>query len=97
MRVGIALGEKQRPLGGGAGVKKVMLGIDGVEVAGGLQEGGKVEATGEELVQGPRSWRGGVPCLMRGGGDGDGNGEDGWVGGLNGLLKFNYPFGEEEA
>lgn len=21
--------------------------------------------------------------------------DDGWVGGLNGLLKFNYPFGEE--
>ena len=90
-----------------------MLGIDGVEVADGLREGGMVEATGEELIReeddgisceqqatlggGQRRWRGGVPCLMRGGGDREGNGEDGWVGGLNGLLKFNYPFGEEEA
>ena len=24
------------------------------------------------------------------------DGDDHWVGGLNGLLKFNYPFGEEE-
>ncbi|KAL8796532.1 MAG: hypothetical protein Q9195_001206 [Heterodermia aff. obscurata] len=95
-RLGIALGDKQR------GEEGVMLGIDGVEVAGGLREGGMVEATGEELVReeeeggAQRRWRGGVPCLMRGGGDGEGNGEDGWVGGLNGLLKFNYPFGEEE-
>jgi NADH kinase len=32
----------------------------------------------------------GIPCVRGGRGDGDG-----WVGGLNGLLKFNYPFGEE--
>lgn len=28
--------------------------------------------------------------------EGDSGAEKGWVGGLNGLLKFNYPFGEEE-
>lgn len=139
MSVGISLGEGQRALGGG--VKRVMLGVDGVEVEGGLGEGGRVEVTGEELkqewvaagvggldrggqgaggsnasrqgavgsnaegqgqgadvqekeeeeVEKGRRWTGGVPCLMRGGGEG----EDGWVGGLNGLLKFNYAFGEE--
>ena len=38
-----------------------------------------------------KEWVGGVPCVMRGSDGGD----EGWVGGLNGLLKFNYPFGEE--
>lgn len=120
MSVGISLGEGQRSLSGG--IKRVMLGVDGVEVEGGLCEGGRVEVTGEELrqeewvaaagrsdavgqegeeldanrqgeeeVEMGRRWTGGVPCLMRGGGEG----EDGWVGGLNGLLKFNHPFGEE--
>ncbi|CAN8095267.1 unnamed protein product [Discula destructiva] len=57
------------------------------------------------------SWTGGVPCVIRDlhkgkakvNDDGDGDGDDddddddddGWVGGLNGLLKFNYPFGKE--
>ncbi len=45
-----------------------------------------------------RSWRGGVPCVIRAPKKGSANGvledDDGWVGGLNGLLKFNYPFGE---
>ncbi|CAK7262868.1 NADH kinase pos5 [Sporothrix epigloea] len=43
-------------------------------------------------------WRGGVPCVIRAPKKGDTSGvlgdDDGWVGGLNGLLKFNYPFGE---
>ena len=95
MSVGIMLGEGSR-------TRSVMVGVDGVDVSGGLREGGRVEVCGEELVRediredgemggGGRRWMGGVPCLMRGGGEGD----DGWVGGLNGLLKFNYPFGEE--
>lgn len=92
MSVGITLGPGSR-------TRSVMVGVDGVDVEGGLTEGGRVEVTGEELVQEDlgaedgRRWMGGVPCLMRGGGEGD----DGWVGGLNGLLKFNYPFGEEEG
>lgn len=36
---------------------------------------------------------GGIPCVKR---QIDGSDEGEWVGGLNGLLKFNYPFGEEE-
>ncbi|KAG4217543.1 hypothetical protein PC116_g33976 [Phytophthora cactorum] len=45
-------------------------------------------------------WAGGVPSVIRspikGDGERDGIAEDddGWVGGLIGLLKFNYPFGE---
>lgn len=48
---------------------------------------------------GGREWVGGVPCVMRGSGSaGEGaSGDEGWVGGLNGLLKFNYPFGEEDV
>ncbi len=51
---------------------------------------------GETDVEG-REWEGGIPCIMRStaGGGAEGSGDDGWVGGLNGLLKFNYPFGEE--
>ncbi|KAJ9133814.1 NADH kinase POS5 [Pleurostoma richardsiae] len=41
---------------------------------------------------------GGVPCVIRAPGKGDGDGiaedDDSWVSGLNSLLKFNYPFGE---
>ncbi|KAK4148292.1 ATP-NAD kinase-like domain-containing protein [Dichotomopilus funicola] len=70
----------------------------------------EVRVEGEPLEKGPDGWRGGVPCVIRStskrgrggaGGDMDGIAEDddSWVGGLNGLLKFNYPFGEpgEEA
>lgn len=83
---------------------RVMIGVDGVEVKGGLEKGGTVVVTGEELHKEElevheamvTKWSGGVPCLMRGGGgSGEGETDDGWVGGLNGLLKFNYPFGEE--
>ncbi|EEH49773.1 NADH kinase [Paracoccidioides brasiliensis Pb18] len=41
-----------------------------------------------------REWKGGIPCVMRKT-FGNGDAADGWVGGLNGLLKFNYPFGSE--
>ncbi|KAI0003588.1 ATP-NAD kinase [Xylariaceae sp. FL0662B] len=46
-------------------------------------------------------WAGGVPCVIRGPSkgyserDGIAEDDDGWVGGLIGLLKFNYPFGED--
>ena len=73
--------------------------VDGVRMERGLGEGGEVKVWGEEVRTREGVWGGGgVPCLMRGRGgeDGDEDGDDGWVGGLNGLLKFNYPFGEEE-
>jgi NADH kinase len=43
-------------------------------------------------ADGPRG-EGGIPCVKRVSGQGV---EEGFVGGLNGLLKFNYPFGGEE-
>ncbi|KAL1837016.1 hypothetical protein VTJ49DRAFT_4385 [Mycothermus thermophilus] len=61
--------------------------------------GMEVRVEGERLEKGPDGWRGGVPCVIRASSRRqDGNGvaedDDSWVGGLNGLLKFNYPFGE---
>ncbi|MCJ1353553.1 MAG: NADH kinase pos5 [Icmadophila ericetorum] len=89
-------------------VEETMRGDRGVEVSvdgrreGGLGVGGEVLVQGEEVGRMPPSegeeeqdvkWKGGVPCILRGGKE-EGGG-DGWVGGLNGLLKFNYPFGED--
>ncbi|KAH8815675.1 ATP-NAD kinase-like domain-containing protein [Xylogone sp. PMI_703] len=67
--------------------------IDGKRRSQGVFIGMEVRVNGERITKGP-TWSGGVPCIMRGrkGGDDD----DGWVGGLNGLLKFNYPFGGEQ-
>lgn len=83
--------------------REVEISIDGVRVTRGAGVGMEVRVLGEE-IRDPRSapsggggWgRGGVPSIVRGyAGAGDGEGEDHWVGGLNALLKFNYPFGEE--
>lgn len=63
--------------------------------------GMEVRVEGEKLSRTADGWRGGVPCVIRasssrggrgGGGEGDED-DDSWVGGLNSLLKFNYPFG----
>lgn len=54
----------------------------------------EIRVVGEEVgVRGGdgQGWTGGVPCLVRSGGEGG----ESWVGGLNGLLKFNLQFGEE--
>ena len=72
------------------------MSVDGVRRAGGVGPGTEVRVWGEEVglrEGGEGGWRGGVPCLVRGGEEGG----ESWVGGLNGLLKFNYPFGEEEG
>ena len=50
---------------------------------------------GEGVGRDAEGWMGGVPCVMRGTGREGASGDEGWVGGLNGLLKFNYPFGED--
>ena len=75
--------------------REVEVSIDGVSRTKGVGVGMEVRVGGEEIVRGVGGWRGGVPCVMRGGRGGEANGDEGWVGGLNGLLKFNYPFGEE--
>ncbi|KAK5696342.1 NADH kinase pos5 [Elasticomyces elasticus] len=77
--------------------KEIEVSVDGVRRQTGLTAGMEVRVVGEEVrtpgIKGHRDWRGGVPSIVQGGGSG--GAEDGWVGGLNGLLKFNYPFGEE--
>ncbi|KAI4197109.1 MAG: hypothetical protein LQ350_006123 [Teloschistes chrysophthalmus] len=73
--------------------REVEISIDGVRRSAGMKVGGEIKIVGEEICRGREGWTGGVPCIMRGGGEV--REDDGWVGGLNGLLKFNYPFGEE--
>ncbi|CAG8970760.1 hypothetical protein HYALB_00001545 [Hymenoscyphus albidus] len=67
--------------------------IDGRRRSHGVSVGMEIRVNGEHIVKG-MEWVGGVPCVMRGTKTGTED-DDGWVGGLNGLLKFNYPFGEE--
>lgn len=79
--------------------REVEVSVDGIRRGQGLQVGMELRVEGEEVKDAEGRWVGGVPSIVRGtsGGEGDGAaaGEDSWVGGLNGLLKFNYPFGEE--
>jgi NADH kinase len=74
--------------------RELEVSIDGVRRSEAMGVGMEVRVTGEEVKRSEGSWHGGVPCIVRRGGAA-GEGDDGWVGGLNGLLKFNYPFGEE--
>ncbi|PBP25025.1 poly(p)/ATP NAD kinase [Diplocarpon rosae] len=74
--------------------RELEVSIDGKRRSIGVGVGMEVRVHGEDIVKG-KEWIGGVPCVMRGAKSGN-EGDDGWVGGLNGLLKFNYPFGGEE-
>jgi NADH kinase len=74
--------------------REVEVSIDGMRRTEGIGVGTELRVSGEEIETESGVFAGGIPCIMRtssAGADGD----DGWVGGLNGLLKFNYPFGEE--
>lgn len=77
--------------------KEIEVSVDGVRRQKGLRSGMEVRVVGEEVrsqgAPGERDWLRGVPSIVRSGGSADG--EDHWVGGLNSLLKFNYPFGED--
>lgn len=73
--------------------RELEVSIDGVNVGQGMAAGMEVRVWNEEMRHGKNDWHGGVPCVMRRTVGGESH--DGWVGGLNGLLKFNYPFGEE--
>ncbi|KAH8909174.1 mitochondrial NADH kinase [Coniochaeta sp. PMI_546] len=78
--------------------RELPVSIDGKRRAG-VGIGMEVRIEGERLVKTPEGgWAGGVPCVIRASGKGDSEGisedDDSWVGGLNELLKFNYPFGE---
>lgn len=80
MPISLRLGEGNRG-------RELEISVDGVRRKGGVGVGTEIKVWGEEVGVGEDGWRGGVPILVGSGG--------GWVGGLNGLLKFNYPFGEE--
>ncbi|KAF2484562.1 ATP-NAD kinase-like domain-containing protein [Neohortaea acidophila] len=75
--------------------KEIEVSVDGARRQTGLKTGMEVRVVGEEVrspgAPGSREWAGGVPSIVRSGGAADG--EDHWVGGLNSMLKFNYPFG----
>ncbi|KAG5919666.1 hypothetical protein E4U42_006442 [Claviceps africana] len=70
--------------------RELDLSIDGRRCAG-VSPGMEIRVEGEFVGRaGPgEEWHGGVPCVIRTEDD------DPWVGGLNGLLKFNHPFGRE--
>ncbi|KKK17127.1 hypothetical protein ARAM_007184 [Aspergillus rambellii] len=73
--------------------RELEVSIDGVNMTQGMRAGMEARVWNEEMRHGKNEWQGGVPCVMRRMMGGEAH--DGWVGGLNGLLKFNYPFGEE--
>lgn len=74
--------------------RELEVSIDGRRRTHGVGVGMEVRVLGEEIKREGGFHSGGVPCIMRGAKVGM-EADDGWVGGLNGLLKFNYPFGEE--
>ncbi|KAJ6127522.1 NADH kinase pos5 [Penicillium sp. IBT 18751x] len=72
--------------------RELEVSLDGVNLGQGMAVGMEVRVWNEEMRHGRNEWQGGVPSVMR-----RSSGEEaheGWVGGLNGLLKFNHPFGE---
>ncbi len=89
MPISLRVGEDNRG-------RELEVSVDGVRRKVGVGPGTEARVIGEEvgITNNDGGWSGGVPCLVRGETDGGG---DSWVGGLNGLLKFNYPFGEEEG
>ncbi|KAI1626769.1 NAD+ kinase [Exophiala viscosa] len=74
--------------------REVEVSIDGVRRREGIGVGTELRVSGEEIKTETDGFVAGIPCIMRGASAGT-ESDDGWVGGLNGLLKFNYPFGEE--
>ncbi|KAF3760385.1 hypothetical protein M406DRAFT_24906, partial [Cryphonectria parasitica EP155] len=79
--------------------RELEVSIDGKRRTG-ASPGMEIRVQGETITRSDDGgWSGGVPCVIRdhhtdgaepAAGEDD---DDGWVGGLNGLLKFNYPFG----
>ncbi|CAM1502707.1 Fc.00g074830.m01.CDS01 [Cosmosporella sp. VM-42] len=72
--------------------RELYLTIDGKRCAE-VSAGFEIRAEGEFVGRaGPgEEWHGGVPCVIKTEDD------DFWVGGLNGLLKFNHPFVRDPA
>ena len=72
--------------------RELEVSLDGVNLGQGMAVGMEARVWNEEMRHGKNEWQGGVPSVMRRSMGGEAH--EGWVGGLNGLLKFNYPFGE---
>ncbi|KAH8652076.1 NADH kinase POS5 [Xylariales sp. PMI_506] len=74
--------------------RELEVSIDGKRRAG-VTIGMEMRVTGEVVAaDATGNFSGGVPCVIRSSGQGDeGDDDDGWVGGLNERLKFNYPVG----
>jgi NADH kinase len=86
----LRLGEKNRG-------REVEVSIDGKRVSEGIGVGMEVRVQGEEVRSASGEWCGGVPSIVRGVVGLEEREEDHWVGGLNALLKFNYPFGDQDG
>ncbi|KAF1939309.1 NADH kinase-like protein POS5 [Clathrospora elynae] len=85
----LRLGKKNRG-------REVEVSIDGNTITEKLGTGMEVRIGGNEIRRDARGWEGGVPSIVRGTNGKEDMAEDHWVGGLNALLKFNYPFGDQE-
>lgn len=72
--------------------RELEVSLDGVNLGQGMAVGMEARVWNEEMRHGENEWQGGVPSVMRRSMGGEAH--EGWVGGLNGLLKFNHPFGE---
>jgi NADH kinase len=87
----LRLGEKNRG-------READVSIDGRRISeGGMGVGLEVRVLGEEVKNQTGEWCGGVPSIVRGTDGAEAKDEDHWVGGLNALLKFNYPFGDQDG
>ncbi|KAL6704551.1 NADH kinase pos5 [Coniothyrium glycines] len=86
----LRLGDKNRG-------REVEVSIDGKTVTEKMGAGMQVRISGEEVRRSEAGWEGGVPSIVRGTMGKEDMAEDHWVGGLNALLKFNYPFGDQES
>ncbi|KAL9051365.1 MAG: hypothetical protein Q9162_006067 [Coniocarpon cinnabarinum] len=75
--------------------RQVDVSIDGVKLDEGFSVGMEINIRAEDIRDELGNWTGGVPSIVRAHAGADAGSEDSWVGGLNGLLKFNYPMGEE--
>ena len=74
--------------------RNVDVSIDGIKLSEGLSVGMEINVRAEEIRNENGKWTGGVPSIVRAYPGANAGSEDSWVGGLNSLLKFNYPMGE---
>lgn len=86
----LRLGDKNRG-------RDAEVSIDGKRISEGVGVGMEVRVLGEEVKTEKGEWVGGVPSIVRGVVGMEEREEDHWVGGLNALLKFNYPFGDQDS